>query len=38
MKKYRVRQGSFIDYFRYGMTGLVFGLIMAAVANTVYPI
>lgn len=38
MKKYRVREGSFIDYFRYGMTGLVFGLIMAAVANTVYPI
>ena len=38
MKRYRVRQGSFIDYFRYGMTGLVFGLIMAAVANTVYPI
>ena len=38
MKKYRVREGSFIDYFRYGMVGLVFGMIMAAVMNSVYPI
>ena len=38
MKKYRVREGSFIDYFRYGMVGLMFGLVMAYVANTVYPI
>ena len=38
MKRYRVREGSIIDYFRYGMTGLVFGLILAFVANTVYPL
>lgn len=37
-KKYRVREGSFIDYVRYGAVGLTFGLIMAAVANTVYPL
>ena len=38
MKKYRVREGSFIDYFRYGLTGLVFGLVLAFIANTAYPI
>lgn len=35
MKKYRVRQGSIFDYFRYGFVGLVFGMVMAAVASTV---
>lgn len=38
MKRYRVREGSIIDYFRYGMVGLIFGLAMAAVANTAYPL
>lgn len=38
MKKYRVREGSFIDYFRYGMTGLIFGLVMAWAMNSVYPL
>lgn len=38
MKKYRVREGSIIDYARYGFTGLIFGLIMAYIANTVYPL
>ena len=37
-KKYRIREGSIIDYLRYGMVGLMFGLVMAYVANTVYPI
>ena len=36
--KYKVREGSIFDYARYGFVGLVFGLIMAAVANTVYPL
>lgn len=35
MKKYRVREGSFIDYFRYGLTGLVFGLLLAAATTGV---
>ena len=38
MKRYRVREGSIIDYFRYGMTGLILGLILAAVTNTAYPL
>lgn len=38
MKKYRVRQGSFIDYFRYGMTGLLFGALIAWAAINTYPI
>ena len=37
MKKYRVREGSIFDYARYGFVGLVFGMVMAAVASTVYP-
>ena len=37
-KKYRVREGSIIDYFRYGMTGLVLGMILAFVANSAYPL
>lgn len=36
-KKYKVREGSFIDYTRYGLVGLIFGLVMAAVMNTVVP-
>lgn len=35
MKRYKVREGSFIDYFRYGMVGLIFGIVLAAVAGTV---
>ena len=35
MKKYRVREGSFFDYFRYGFAGFVFAMVMAAVASTV---
>ena len=35
MKKYRVREGRFFDYVRYGFVGLVFGMVMAAVASTV---
>lgn len=38
MKKYRVREGSIIDWFRYGMVGLVFGLVMAWAMNSVYPL
>lgn len=38
MKKYRVREGSIFDYFRYGFTGLVFGLILAVITNAAYPI
>jgi hypothetical protein len=37
-KKYRVRDGSFIDYARYGLVGLIFGLGMAFVTNSAYPI
>ena len=38
MKKYRVREGSIIDWFRYGMAGLFFGLVMAWAMNSVYPL
>lgn len=38
MKKYRVREGSFIDYLRYVGVGLLFGLAMAWAMNSVYPI
>lgn len=38
MKKYRVREGSIIDYARYGLAGLLFALIMAWVTSTAYPI
>lgn len=38
MKKYRVRDGSIADYGRYGLAGLIFGLIMAFATSTVYPI
>lgn len=38
MKKYRVREGSVVDYMRYGLTGLVFGLILAFITNTAYPL
>ena len=37
MKKYRIREGSIADYFRYGMAGLVFGVLMGIVINSVYP-
>ena len=36
-KKYRVREGSLIDWFRYGAAGFMFGVIMGAVINSVYP-
>ena len=35
MKKYRIREGSIMDYGRYGMAGLMFGMIMAFIATTV---
>lgn len=38
MKRYRVREGSIADYARYGLTGLVLGLLLAIVANSAYPI
>lgn len=38
MKKYRVREGSVIDYLRYGGVGLVFGLMMAWAMNSVCPL
>lgn len=38
MKKYRVREGSIFDYARYGFVGLLFGLIMAFITSTAYPI
>lgn len=38
MKRYRVREGSLIDYLRYGGVGLLFGLAMALVMNSVYPL
>lgn len=37
MKKYRVREGSFIDWARYGLAGLVFGLILGLSIITSYP-
>ena len=37
MKKYRVREGSLIDWLRYGAAGLVFGVIMGIVINSAYP-
>ena len=37
MKKYHVREGSIIDYFRYGAAGLVLGVIMGIVINSSYP-
>ena len=37
LKKYRVREGSIFDYFRYGAVGLIFGVIMGIVINSAYP-
>lgn len=37
MKKYKVREGSAFDWFRYGLTGLVFGVLMGIVINSAYP-
>ena len=37
MKKYRIREGSFIDYFRYGAAGFVFFMMIALASSTVYP-
>lgn len=36
MKKYRVREGSFIDWIRYGMSGLAFGVVMGIIIITTY--
>lgn len=36
MRKYRVREGSIIDWARYGMAGLVFGLVMGLAIITTY--
>lgn len=38
MKRYKVREGSIIDYMRYGGVGLLFGLFMAWAMNSVFPI
>lgn len=38
MKKYRIREGSIADYGRYGLVGLIFGLIMAFATASAYPI
>ena len=37
MKRYRIREGSIADYLRYGMVGLVFGVLMGIVINSAYP-
>lgn len=37
MKKYRVREGSFIDFSRYGVAGAIFGVIMGIIINSAYP-
>lgn len=37
MKKYKVREGSIIDWARYGFAGLVFGVIMGMLINSAYP-
>jgi len=37
MKKYRVREGSFIDHFRYCMALAVFVAILGLAAVTSYP-
>ena len=37
MKKYHVREGSLIDWLRYGAAGLVLGVIMGIVINSSYP-
>lgn len=36
MKKYRVREGSIIDYGRYGLAGLLFGLLMGVMTLISY--
>lgn len=38
MKKYRVREGSFIDYFRYGAAGFIAAMVIAWAASTVQPL
>ena len=38
MKRYKVREGSLVDYLRYGGVGLLFGLAMAWAMNSVFPI
>ena len=37
MKKYRVREGSIADYFRYGAVGLMFGVLCGIVMNSTVP-
>ena len=37
MKRYRVREGSIMDYTRYGITGAIFGVIIGIVINSAYP-
>lgn len=37
MKKYKVREGSIIDYSRYGIAGVIFGVIMGIIINSAYP-
>lgn len=34
--KYRIREGSIIDYARYGFTGLVFGLLLGVMTLISY--
>lgn len=36
MKKYRVREGSIIDWARYGFTGLMLGLILGVMTIVSY--
>lgn len=37
MKKYRIREGSIADLFRYAVAGFAFGILMAAIMNSAYP-
>jgi len=37
MKKYRIREGSFADYARVALVGLMFGLMIGLAAITSYP-
>lgn len=37
MKKYRVREGSLVDYSRYGVAGVIFGAIIGIIINSAYP-
>lgn len=38
MKKYRVREGSIVDYARVSLIGLIFGVLCGIVMNSTIPL